>query len=224
MSEIKNNDDFRLLVIVGKSCTGKSELEARLTKEHFHKCVSLTTRPKRNGEVDGVDYHYITNEEFEQLEKSNELFEKTEYLVDGEVWKYGLTSKSFSNEKPNIAVVNFEGLRQLLEREELKDKIFVLVMQSELDDIINRYLKREGVDIYSKEHSEHSSIVKDRLLQRLIQDHKDFERNGLEFFKKFKLDNPEKYSYYLNEGMDYTGIEVIEGFLLKAIGALKQEL
>lgn len=210
-------EDFKLLTIIGESCTGKSELETRISKQGYHKAVSFTTRPMREGEVDGLDYHYITNEEFDKLEKDGKLYEKTEYTVDGELWRYGLTKDSFSQDKPNVAVINFEGLKQLLDREELKGRIFVLVMQSEIDDRINRYLKRENVDIYSNKHSKNSSVVKDRLLQRIIQDHRDFKIENLRFFEKFKLEHPESYAYWENNGMDYADIEEVEKILVEAI-------
>lgn len=57
----------RLIVICAPSGTGKSTLLERLKKEHprLHWSVSCTTRGMRPGEKNGVDYHYITKEEFE---------------------------------------------------------------------------------------------------------------------------------------------------------------
>lgn len=216
-TNLTNTNNLKILAIVGESCTGKSELESRLAKQGFHKAISFTTRPQRDGEVNGVDYYYITNEEFDKLEKENKLYEQTSYIVDGEVWHYGLTRESFVNDKPNVVVINFDGLKQLLQRKELEDKIFVLVMESELDDRIIRYLKRENVDIYDDKHSKKSSIVKNRLLQRLIQDHRDFKVENLEFFEKFKEKFPENYAYWQNNGMDFKGIEEIEKILVDAI-------
>ena len=49
-----------LLVICGKMCSGKDTIVKRLINKGFKKVVTYTTRPKRRGETDGVDYHYIS--------------------------------------------------------------------------------------------------------------------------------------------------------------------
>ena len=58
-----------LLIICGKMCSGKDTIVKRLINKGFKKVVTYTTRPKKRGEVDGVDYHYISKEDFEK--KSN---------------------------------------------------------------------------------------------------------------------------------------------------------
>lgn len=66
-----------LLVISGPSGTGKGTLLTRLLKEDesFTFSVSATTRAPREGEVDGVHYHFLTNEQFDQLVAENAFVE-----------------------------------------------------------------------------------------------------------------------------------------------------
>lgn len=66
-----------LLVISGPSGTGKGTLLTRLLEEDksFTFSVSATTRAPREGEVDGVHYHFLTNEEFERLVAENAFVE-----------------------------------------------------------------------------------------------------------------------------------------------------
>nr|WP_199256534.1 guanylate kinase [Mycolicibacterium mengxianglii] len=67
----------RVVVLSGPSAVGKSTvvrcLRERLPDLHFS--VSATTRSPRPGEVDGVDYHFVTAEKFQQLIDQGELLE-----------------------------------------------------------------------------------------------------------------------------------------------------
>lgn len=57
----------KLLVFVGESGSGKTTLIAKLTEkypEQFKKVVTCTNRPKRVGEIDAVDYHFLPTEYF----------------------------------------------------------------------------------------------------------------------------------------------------------------
>jgi len=66
-----------LLVISGPSGTGKGTLLSRLLEEDksFTFSVSATTRAPREGEVDGVHYHFLTNEAFDRLVGENAFVE-----------------------------------------------------------------------------------------------------------------------------------------------------
>lgn len=58
----------RLIVISGPTASGKSTLWRRLVKTHdVEFSVSATTRPQRKGEVDGQDYRFLTQEEFDRM-------------------------------------------------------------------------------------------------------------------------------------------------------------
>lgn len=67
----------KILVIVAPSGTGKSTLIEQLQSEiaSLSWSVSCTTRPMRDGEVDGEDYHFISKEEFIQRRDNNEFVE-----------------------------------------------------------------------------------------------------------------------------------------------------
>jgi guanylate kinase len=70
-----------LIVIAGPSGSGKSTLIRRLLADKslpLHLSVSATTRPPRNKEVDGVDYHFWTREQFEEQEAAGAFLEFAE--------------------------------------------------------------------------------------------------------------------------------------------------
>ena len=59
----------RLIIICGKTNSGKSTLKNALLQHGFESIVTYTTRSPRLGEVNGVDYHFVSEEEFENLKK-----------------------------------------------------------------------------------------------------------------------------------------------------------
>ncbi len=82
-----------IFCIMGKSGTGKDTIAKRLLEDstlELHSLVPYTTRPKRPGETEGVEYHFTTNEEFEALLKAGKVIEYREYphYVDGNVIYY----------------------------------------------------------------------------------------------------------------------------------------
>ncbi len=128
----------------------------------LNRMISFTTRPKRSNETDGKDYNFITNEEFEKLEKQNELLEMTSYKVEpNKTWFYGISKDAVSDTNPNLVVVNPHGLEQL--KDKLSGRLFVFRVVSEQFTRVKRYLKRE------------ISPDKERNLEkRLLADQNDF--------------------------------------------------
>jgi guanylate kinase len=70
----------RVVVLSGPSAVGKSTVVRRLREQlpDLHFSVSATTRAPRPGEVDGVDYHFVTPEQFQQLIDRGALLEWAE--------------------------------------------------------------------------------------------------------------------------------------------------
>lgn len=70
-----------LLVVSGPAGSGKSTVLAEVVKdEAFAYSVSATTRQPRPGEINGVNYHFITREQFEEHVKNGDFVEYTEYV------------------------------------------------------------------------------------------------------------------------------------------------
>ena len=69
-----------LLIVSGPAGSGKGTVNARLLeREDFVYSVSATTRSPRPGEVNGVNYHFISREDFLQRIESGDMLEYTEY-------------------------------------------------------------------------------------------------------------------------------------------------
>ena len=78
----------RLTVVSGPTAVGKGTVVAHLAKEHpeVFVSVSVTTRPPRPGEIDGVHYHFVSAAEFDALIADGALLEWA--IVHG-VHRYG---------------------------------------------------------------------------------------------------------------------------------------
>lgn len=75
----------QLIVISGPSGVGKRTVISEYMKEHPNaiKCTSVTTREPHEGEADGVDYHFISFKEFDQLIRSKQMLEYAYYNRNG---------------------------------------------------------------------------------------------------------------------------------------------
>lgn len=97
-----------MIVLVGESASGKSSIERDLMFNHgYKKITSYTTRPPRAGEVDGLDYHFVSDTEFDEMINAGFFAEHASY--NG--WKYGTAAKDYLDDC--VAVLTPHGLRQM---------------------------------------------------------------------------------------------------------------
>ena len=97
-----------MIVLVGESASGKSSIEKYLVDNcGYNKIVSYTTRPPREGEVDGIDYHFISKSQFRRLSEQDFFAEQAVYRD----WYYGVAKKDCTDDK--VAVLTPHGLRQV---------------------------------------------------------------------------------------------------------------
>ena len=93
------NSKSEKLIIIGKSGSGKDYLLRHLMKEGLETSIKVTSRPKRDNELDGVNYHFKTLEEFNNLD----LIVSQDFFNDKkEIWKYGILKEDFNNSQAFI--------------------------------------------------------------------------------------------------------------------------
>lgn len=110
-----------MIVLVGESASGKSSIERYLVENcGYNKIVSYTTRQPREGEVDGVDYHFITKSQFRRL-KEQDFFAETAVYND---WYYGVAKRDCTDDK--VAVLTPHGLRQVSKIKEINVTSFYI--------------------------------------------------------------------------------------------------
>ncbi len=124
-----------MIVLVGASASGKTELAKLLyQKYNYHKCVTSTTRPKRLGEKDGIDYHFLTVESFKKLESSNEFIEVSMY---NDHW-YGIQRKDVFMQ--GVIIVEPNGANTLIDK--LGSDAFVIYVEASEKTRMSRMLQR----------------------------------------------------------------------------------
>lgn len=81
----------KIYCMLGKSSTGKDTIYKKLMEDKelkLHSIVLYTTRPIREGEVDGETYHFVTEDEFLSLKEQNLIIEDREYQTIHGLWRY----------------------------------------------------------------------------------------------------------------------------------------
>lgn len=84
-------------IILGQTGSGKSYLINGLIKLGEKYAPKITTRPMRNGEINGVDYCFISNQEFEKMLDLNKIKVYQKFVINGENWYYGISNENFQN-------------------------------------------------------------------------------------------------------------------------------
>lgn len=104
-----------MLILIGKSASGKDTITNKLIKDYgFKKLITYTTRPMRKGEVEGVTYHYISDEDF--LNKVNNGFfaEWKKYKTTQGVWYYGSAIEDYAKSDNNtVIILTPDGVRDI---------------------------------------------------------------------------------------------------------------
>jgi len=103
-----------LLILCGKTASGKNTYRETLIQRNisWHRAVSHTTRPMREGEVNHLQYHFVDNVPFITMAIQNFFIETTDYRLSDyteEKWYYGLTKSEVDNDKINLAILNKDG-------------------------------------------------------------------------------------------------------------------
>ena len=134
-----------IIALCGKSASGKSTIQKTLAEEYpVHKIISCTTRPPREGEIDGVDYHFLTEDEFLAGSLNGDFLETAQFRG----WYYG-TRKQDVNNEISVGVFNPQGLKSL-DRFRNQYLIVPIYIKLPLLERLKRSYRRE--DKFKKEY------------------------------------------------------------------------
>ena len=114
-------DKYKIIALFGEAGAGKDYIQKKIMETDFGKknlseIISCTTRPPREGEINGVHYHFIpTTTQFLKWDNLSKLIEFTTFRD----WWYGTSIEHLDKNKINIGVFNINGITQILENESI---------------------------------------------------------------------------------------------------------
>ncbi|WP_241384474.1 guanylate kinase [Rhodococcus sp. CH91] len=134
----------RLVVLAGPSAVGKSTvvrlLRSRIPELLFS--VSATTRDPRPGEVDGVDYHFVTRAEFDRMIDAGELLEWAD--IHGGLQRSGTPAEpvrdALAEGRPVLVEVDLAGARAV--RAAMPDAVLAFLAPPSWDVLVDRLTSR----------------------------------------------------------------------------------
>jgi guanylate kinase len=144
----------RLTVLSGPAGVGKSSVVAYLREHHpqiWHS-VSVTTRRRREGEVDGVDRHFIDGAEFARMVEAGELLEHANYAGNWYGTPRAPVEERLSAGVPVLLEIELQGARQV--RIEVPGALFVFLAPPSWEEL-ERRLRGRG--------TEDSEVIRRRL-------------------------------------------------------------
>lgn len=163
----------RIFCIVGKSCSGKDTIYARILEQNrpgLVPVVPYTTRPRRPGEAGGQTYHFVTEEQLRRYEEEGQVIEKRVYQTTQGPWTY--FTLRFALDADRLLITTLEGARALMDCYGPEP---VRIVYLHVDDRTRllRYIDRESRQA-SPDYAE--------VCRRFLADQEDFSRENLARF------------------------------------------
>ncbi|HET9420426.1 MAG TPA: guanylate kinase [Nocardioides sp.] len=133
----------RLVVLAGPTAVGKGTVAAAVRERHpdVWISVSATTRAPRPGEVDGVHYWFVSDEEFDRMVEADELLE---WAVVHKAARYGTPRKpveeALAAGRPSMLEIDLQGAR--LVRDAMPEALFVFLKPPSWEELVRRLVGR----------------------------------------------------------------------------------
>ncbi len=140
-----------ITLFLGKSGAGKDYLMKQFLKDNpnTHPIVSVTTRPPRPNEINGVDYWFVDDMQFEVYKLTSQLIECREYETEFGTWKYGTLKIINAIYDEYIGVVDISGAIKIINEYKDNKNVLIKCFYVTADDEIrkNRASSRGGFNL-----------------------------------------------------------------------------
>ncbi len=148
-----NVNKIRLLAVIGKSATGKDTLIHKLRKilpeDKYNIVIKTTTRPRRVGEFEDLDYHFLSDKEFKDVRSADGIVVSSQFNS----WHYGIQMADIDKNKINIVEMNPTEYETLKNSKTFSTKVIYLLgskklrlqrainraREEDIDEVIRRY-------------------------------------------------------------------------------------
>ena len=133
----------RLTVLAGPTAVGKGTVAAFIREHHpaIWLSVSATTRPARPGEIDGVHYHFVSEDQFDAMIADDDLLEWA--VVHGRA-RYGTPRRpveaALAQGRPAMLEIDLQGARQV--RVSMPQARFVFLAPPSWEELVHRLVGR----------------------------------------------------------------------------------
>lgn len=101
------------IVLFGKTGSGKTSVAKAMEKLGIKRLISYTTRPKRSGKKDGVEYHFVSEDQFFDMVDHGQIAEITSRSIGGTDYYYGTAIENYGRSDPSVCVMDLNGIRTL---------------------------------------------------------------------------------------------------------------
>ena len=164
----------KIYYMMGKSSSGKDTLYKEVVKAlpKLKTLVLYTTRPIREGEQEGIEYHFVTDEELERFEKAGKIIEERTYDTVYGAWKYA----TIEDGQINLAAYDYLVIGTLESYAGMKkcygaENLVPIYIEVEDGERLSRALSRERQQEQPKY---------EEMCRRFLADQKDFSEENLE--------------------------------------------
>lgn len=165
----------KIFYIIGKSSSGKDTIYENLLQRkelRLHPLIMYTTRPIRTGETDGVQYHFVTEEQLKALQQEGKVIElRTYHTVFGPWYYFTADRPEVSNSEVSyLALGTLESFQKIQEHYG-REKVYPIYIQVEDEQRLLRAIRREK----KQEHPNFKEVCR-----RYLADEEDFSEEKLQ--------------------------------------------
>lgn len=139
---MENIGNKKLFVVSGSSGVGKGTVIEGFLKRNpeFNLSISYTTRAMRENEVEGVNYFYVSKDEFAQSVENNEFLEWAEFSGNSYGTKRAFVNKKLSENKDLLLEIDTQGALQI--KEKMPESVLIFIAPPSYEDLEYRLRNR----------------------------------------------------------------------------------
>lgn len=143
---MKLNGKGMLIILSGPSGVGKGTVRKALFEKRGHRLVysvSMTTRKPREGEIDGIDYYFVTREEFQKRIEEGKFLEWAEFVGNYYGTPKDKVDEQIESGKEVVLEIEVNGALQVMDR--VKDAVSIFLVPPGRQALYDR-LRRRGTE------------------------------------------------------------------------------